>query len=218
MALDTAMARPRSDSTHFLNFMGDIVFPKGETLSSPFGEFLFSPVGFQIPHMEVVEETRRARLQMLVKKHGSMASLCEMLGYARNETATLTRILNANIRHDRDGKPYNMGSPMARQIEDKLSLGTGWMDTPPTYAELTGEADPRSDLWKVMEDMTPSDLYRAAAILAALKATPAAQHADMVTVQIDKDGVQTHQHVELKGVSLAKATQNHTKAAHTSKT
>lgn len=92
--------------------------------------------------MQAVEETRRIRLQMLVKKHGSMANFCQLLGYARTETATLTRILNANVRHDRGGKPYNMGSPMAREIEEKLSLGLGWMDTPPTYLELHGDEDP----------------------------------------------------------------------------
>jgi hypothetical protein len=105
--------------------------------------------------METIEETRRNRLQMLIKKHGSMADLCEALGYARNETATLTRILNANVRHDRGGKPYNMGSPMARQIEEKLSLDLGWMDTPPSYAELHGEEDPRTKVMQLMEAMPP---------------------------------------------------------------
>lgn len=97
-----------------------------------------------------------------------MASLCEKLGYARNETATLTRILNANIRHDRDGKPYNMGSPMARQIEEKLSLDLGWMDTPPSYAELHGEEDPRTKVMKMMENMSVADLYTTVRLVDAL--------------------------------------------------
>ena len=88
-----------------------------------------------------------------------MANLCEKLGYARNETATLTRILNANIRHDRDGKPYNMGSPMAREIEGKLSLPQGWMDTPLSFAEIHGEDDPRAKVMKLMESMTAQDLF-----------------------------------------------------------
>lgn len=107
--------------------------------------------------MNTVEETRRIKLRMLVKKHESMANLCQLLGYARNETATLTRILNANIRHDRDGKPYNMGSPMARQIEETLSLGSGWMDTPPTYAELDGDSRP-AQMIAAMENI-PADLW-----------------------------------------------------------
>ena len=113
MNLAKAIDRPRSDSTQDLRFMEDIVFPGGEILSSPPGEFLFSDPGGPINAMQAVEETRRIRLQMLVKKHGSMANFCQLLGYARTETATLTRILNANVRHDRGGKPYNMGSPTA---------------------------------------------------------------------------------------------------------
>lgn len=168
MARANAIARPRSDSIHDLSFMGAIVFPMGETLSSPYGEFSFSPAGGQILRMEIVEETRRIRLQMLVKKHGSMASLCERLGYARNETATLTRILNANIRHDRGGEPYNMGSPIARKIEEKLSLGLGWMDTPPSYAELHGEEDPRTKVMLLMEAMPPDQWSTAVRLLDAL--------------------------------------------------
>jgi hypothetical protein len=105
---------------------------------------------------------------MLVKKHKSMANLCELLGYARNETATLTRILNANIRHDRGGKPYNMGSPMAREIEEKLSLGLGWMDTPPSYAELHGEEDPRTKVLLLMETMSPDQWSTAVRLLDAI--------------------------------------------------
>jgi hypothetical protein len=124
--------------------------------------------------MNTVEETRRNRLRMLVKKHESMANLCQMLGYARNETATLTRILNANIRHDRDGKPYNMGSPMARQIEETLSLGEGWMDTPPTYAELDGD-DRQAQMLLAMENI-PADLWPTAQRLLAALEKPQAKN------------------------------------------
>lgn len=48
-----------------------------------------------------------------------------------------------------------MGSPMARQIEKKLSLDHGWMDTPPTYAELHGNEDPRTKVMLLMESMPP---------------------------------------------------------------
>jgi hypothetical protein len=119
--------------------------------------------------MEPVEETRRTRLRLLVKRHHSMADLCQLLGYARTETATLTRILNANVRHDRDGKPYNMGSPMARQIEVTLKLPVGWMDTPPTYAELDDENDPRAMIQHLVEDMPPEDWPTALRLLSALK-------------------------------------------------
>ena len=120
--------------------------------------------------MEPVEETRRTRLRMLVTRHNNtMADLCQELGYARTETATLTRILNANVRHDRDGKPYNMGSPMAREIEKKLNLPNGWMDTPPTYAELHGEQDPRATMMTLMDSLPPDEWPTAIRLLSALK-------------------------------------------------
>ena len=82
-----------------------------------------------------------------------MADLCQALGYARKETAGLTRILNANLRHDRDSQPYVMGSTTARRIEIALNLEVGWMDTPPTYAEIHGESNPRALAMAVMEKM-----------------------------------------------------------------
>lgn len=124
--------------------------------------------------MQPVEETRRNRLRILVSQSGSMAELCQKLGYARTETATLTRILNANIRHDRDGKPYNMGGPMARQIEEKLNLESGWMDTPPSYAELHGENDVRAKAMAIIEQMPPEQWATALRLLDAL-AQPAAK-------------------------------------------
>lgn len=150
MPLAKALPLPLSASNQVFKSMGAIVFPEGETLSRPIGEFLFSPMGAKVRAMETIDETRRARLRLLVEQHGSMAQLCQLLGYARNETAGLTRILNANIRHEREGKPYNMGDPTARFIEEKLSLSRGWMDTPVTYAEL----DPMiSDLLQVARQL-----------------------------------------------------------------
>lgn len=73
------------------------------------------------------------------------------MGFARNDTARLGRIANANIRHEREGKPYVMGDDLARTIEDKLLLERGWMDTPPGYVDMT---DTRiSHVLKVMEAM-----------------------------------------------------------------
>lgn len=171
MLFASVNARPRSASTHDLRSIGRIVFPNGETLSSPLGEFKVSPRGCSIADMLTVEETRRARLRMLVTRFTSMANLCEQLGFARNETARLTRILNANLRHDRDSKPYNMGSPMARQIEQKLKLDEGWMDTPPSYAELHGEHDPRVKAMILMEDL-PDDQWETALRLLHALAKP----------------------------------------------
>lgn len=154
--------------------MAAIVFPAGETLSRPYGEFLFPHGHGAMSPMQTVEDTRRLRLQMLVDQHEGMANLCEKLGYARNETATLTRILNGNIRHDRGGKPYNMGSPMAREIETTLSLEVGWMDTPPTYAELHGTPDAISKMKDLMAAMEPDMQYQAVRLVGALAEPPKA--------------------------------------------
>lgn len=106
---------------------------------------------------------------MLVTRFGSMAELCQQLGYARTETANLTRIMNENVRHDRAGKPYNLGSPTARFIEEKLQLETGWMDTPPTYAELHGDNDPRAKAMALFESLPPEEWPTALRLLGALE-------------------------------------------------
>lgn len=122
--------------------------------------------------MKTVEETRRDRLQMLVNRFGGekdgMANLCEALGMARNNTAGLTRILNANVRHDRDGDPYEMGSKKAREIEVKLDLPVGWMDTPPTLTEQYGESAPLDKLATLMAAMEPEMQYKVVRMVAAL--------------------------------------------------
>lgn len=128
--------------------------------------------------MKTVEETRRERLKILVDRHGGekdgMANLCQELGYARNNTAGLTRILNANVRHERDGEPYEMGSKKAREIEEKLSLPAGWMDTPLTYSELNGQDDPISKAVELMAAMEPEARYQALRLLDALAQPPKA--------------------------------------------
>lgn len=83
--------------------------------------------------MQTCEEIRRTKLKMLADKHGGAANLCQLLGYARSETARLTRVLNANVRHDRGGKTYNMGDTMAREIEEGWRCPVaGWTTRPRT--------------------------------------------------------------------------------------
>jgi len=61
-----------------------------------------------------------------------------------------------------------MGDDLARKIEEKLSLGLGWMDTPPSYAELHGEEDPRTKVLLLMESMPPDQWPTAVRLLDAL--------------------------------------------------
>lgn len=114
-------------------------------------------MGDVIELMQTISETRLIRLQMLVKKHGnSLADLNEAIGLARTD-ATLSQI-RTKAPHSKSGKPRVMGDELARKIEENLSLGLGWMDTPPTYAELHGEEDPRAKVMLLMEAM-PHDQW-----------------------------------------------------------
>lgn len=148
--------------------MDAIVFPTGEQMSSPGGEFHFSPGSFPIPPMKTVEETRRERLLALIEKEGSLANLLEKIGLARNENSRLSRIANANVRHERGGKPYVMGSPMAREIEEKLNLPTGWMDTPPSPIETYGMTAPLERMAELFAVMEPEMQYKVVRMVAAL--------------------------------------------------
>jgi hypothetical protein len=149
-----------------------IVFPAGEGLSRPTGEFLLPHWCYEISSMKTVEETRRDRLKMLVEQHGGekngMANLCEALGLARNNTAGLTRILNANLRHDRDGEAYELGSKKAREIESKLRLAVGWMDTPTSLAVQFGGTGPIDKLAEILAVMEPEMQCKVVRMVAAL--------------------------------------------------
>lgn len=103
--------------------------------------------------MQTVAETRVTRLEMLIKQHGSVAALNTALGWVRTDPK-LAQIRNSNTRPGRK-KPYQMGNGMARELEDTLGLERGWMDTPPSYAELHGEQDPRAQVMSLMESMPP---------------------------------------------------------------
>ncbi len=107
---------------------------------------------------------------MLVQQHGGkLAELNEALGLPRNATK-LARIRNANARLER-GTVYVMGDREARDIEEKLGLERGWMDTPPSYAEMHGEDDPRAKVMALMESL-PQDEWATAVRLVGALAQP----------------------------------------------
>ena len=116
--------------------------------------------------MKTVFETRRNRLAILVKTHGSVANVNRALGWDVTN-ARLYQIHNRSIRSDR-GTPFEMGDPTAREIEQKLNLGLGWMDTPPACAELHGEEDPRTKVMQLLEAMPPDQWPTAVRLLDAL--------------------------------------------------
>jgi hypothetical protein len=124
--------------------------------------------------MHTVFETRRARLGMLVAKHGSIANVNRALGWEETN-GRLYQIHNRSVRSDR-GTAYEMGDATAREIEQKLGLEEGWMDTPPTYEEL--DPDPLlTNLMQVArtlrEDNRNDELVRLVAIGNTLIELPA---------------------------------------------
>lgn len=127
---------------------------------------------YPIEGMQTISETRRARLTMLVKRHDdSLARLNEALGLDRTD-ATLSQI-RTQAKHSKTGKPRVMGDDLARKIESRLGLPEGWMDTPPTYAELHGEEDPRAKAIAIFEAL-PDDQWAVALRLIGALAQPAA--------------------------------------------
>lgn len=126
---------------------------------------------YPIDAMQTVSETRRTRLAILVRRYGdSLANLNEALGLSRTD-ATLSQI-RTQAPHSKTGKPRVMGDELARKIEEKLELDEGWMDTPPTYAELNGENDPRAKAMEMFESL-PHDQWATALRLLDALAKPA---------------------------------------------
>ena len=136
-------------------------------MSIAYDQFAEIAMGFLIVDMQTVSETRLTRLSILVKRHGgSLAQLNEAIGLDRTD-ATLSQI-RTKAPHSKTGKPRSMGDDLARKIEEKLSLDHGWMDTPPSYAELNGEEDPRTKVMLLMEALPPDQWPTAVRLLDAL--------------------------------------------------
>ena len=77
--------------------------------------------------MKPSSEIRRENLNLLIEQHGSIANLNTSLGRKRTD-ATLSQ-LRKGLTHSGSNKVRVMGDTLARDIEKRLSLGLGWMDT-----------------------------------------------------------------------------------------
>ena len=78
-------------------------------MSIAFGEFQQLALGYPILSMQTVSETRRNRLEMLIKKFGSIAELNTKLDWNRTDPK-LALVRNANKRQDR-AKPHPQINP-----------------------------------------------------------------------------------------------------------
>jgi hypothetical protein len=88
--------------------------------------------------MKCIGEIRRQRLRALLDEKGlSLADLSEKLGRTRRD-ATLSQLLSA-APNTRTGRPREMGSDQARDIERVMGLPEGWMDRDPAYDEALAE-------------------------------------------------------------------------------
>jgi hypothetical protein len=85
-------------------------------------------------------ECRREHLLRLIDKHGGLAALNRKLDRAERD-ATLGQIAHGHA-DSKTGKPRQMGDKLARQIEDRLGLKRGELDTPPTPAPPSAASPP----------------------------------------------------------------------------
>lgn len=60
-----------------------------------------------------------------------------------------------------------MGDPQAREIEEKLGLPLGWMDTPPLYDEIHGKDNPKAKAFALLEKATDEQAVYVTRLLTA---------------------------------------------------
>lgn len=94
--------------------------------------------------MKTVEEVRRIRLKMLINEMGGKAADLNRVTGKIDRDSTYSQILNQSIG-SKTGKPKQMGSPLARELEAARGKETGWMDTDP---DLSGDAWPFATVQK----------------------------------------------------------------------
>lgn len=116
--------------------------------------------------MQTVQDTRRQRLGMLKEKYGRWVDLNAAIGW-ESTNARLSQIHSGTLRSDR-GTPYTMGDDTAREIEKKLDLPTGWMDTPPSLSETYGTSATLERLAELLACMEPEMQYKVVRMVAAL--------------------------------------------------
>jgi len=130
------------------------------------GKFSFIHWDGPIFGMQTVHETRRQRVGMLKKKYVRWSVINELLGWDKTNTR-LSQIHSGTLRSDR-GTPYIMGDDTAREIEQKLGLENGWMDTPPSPAEQFGHSAPLDKMAELMAAMEPEMQYKVVRLVAAM--------------------------------------------------
>lgn len=95
-----------------------------DTLIESFSALLFNNA------MQTIEETRLARLNILIGEFGGIPALSKKLGISY---AQISQWVNQSP-DSKTGKPRTFNSATARNIEDKVGKPRGWFDQP-VYTE-----------------------------------------------------------------------------------
>lgn len=93
-------------------------------------EFQSVACGSQMAGMQTVSEIRHANLLSLIKQAGSVQAFADQVERSHSQISQLKN----RSKHSKTGEPRDVGDDMARHIEGKLGLPTGWMDAP--HAEV----------------------------------------------------------------------------------
>ncbi len=86
---------------------------------------------YRFLRMETIEDVRRNNLRYLVKKMGSVRAVADTLG---KSSAQISQWLNASP-DSKTGKPRNISTQSAREIERILDKPRGWFDQPISQTE-----------------------------------------------------------------------------------
>ncbi len=106
--------------------------------NSPVPILFNRPTLFNAFMKQTIEEIRREWLIVLIERYRTIAALNEALGRPTTD-ATLSQIKN-QAPNTRTGAPKNMGSTLAREIEEKLGMQRGTLDhPPPAISDSDGE-------------------------------------------------------------------------------
>ncbi len=87
----------------------------------------------EIVNMKTTDEIRRSHLIQIAEKMGSIANLNRALD-RKPRDATINQIINGAV-DSKTGKQKHMGLELARDIEIRLSLERGYLDTDPSLCE-----------------------------------------------------------------------------------
>lgn len=107
--------------------------------------------------MKTIEEIRRDWLNLLIDQHKTIANLNAALGRAKTD-ATLSQIRN-KASDSKSGNPRNMGSPLAREIEERLGLEVGTLDHDPREADQNNENTDILNAYNSADESIQSIIY-----------------------------------------------------------